>query len=271
MLTLVAMLSRFVSKTETISTMLFFQKTISLLFILPWIVKYGRPSLKSNHYGLIFIRSIAGLLSFGSLFAAVQYTSLVNAILLDNASPFLIPFLGWIFLKCPINHKLWPGIFLGFIGIALILKPFSGSINPGMLFALFAALMDAIMMITLRRLSQTEKYYTTNFYYFLIGAIVCAPLAIWHWQTPSSDVFWMLLGMGFFSSLGQIGFTKAFEWAKPQQLGPFSYVAVIYSGIIDWILVGKYPGLLSIAGIILVCLGGILTIRFSKSLPMQKV
>jgi len=48
---------------------------------------------------------------------------LLNATLLVNTSPFFIPFLLMLFLKEPINHRLWWRIVLGFVGIIIILNP----------------------------------------------------------------------------------------------------------------------------------------------------
>jgi hypothetical protein len=87
----------------------FFQNFISWLIIIPWIFLHGIHSLKTQRAGLIFVRSIGGLFAFAFLFMAVQRTSLVDAILLNNAAPLIVPFAVWIWLKIPINHKLWPG------------------------------------------------------------------------------------------------------------------------------------------------------------------
>jgi len=45
-------------------------------------------------------------LAFTLLFMAVQQTSLVDAVLLNNAAPLIVPFAVWIWLKIPINHQL---------------------------------------------------------------------------------------------------------------------------------------------------------------------
>ncbi len=269
MLTTVTTLSRYVSKTETIPTMLFFQKLISMLCVLPWVIKQGSVGLKTQRFGLIFFRAIVGLLSFGFLFAAVRYTTIVDAILLDNTAPFLIPFLVWIWIKTPINHKLWPAILIGFAGIVCILKPGISALNIGALFALAAALMDAMMMVSLRLLTSTEKTATINFYYFLIGGLVCMPFAIWQWRTPTLTILLMLVAMGVLSAIGQFAFTNAFLNAKPHFLGPFNYIAVVYSGIFEWALFGQLPDIYSLAGVVLICAGGIWMFRFS-SYPLIK-
>lgn len=264
MLTVVTTISRYASQEQPIPNVLFFQKLFSALCVVPWILKQGTESLKTKHFGLIAFRSVTGLLSFGFLFAAVKYTALVNAILLDNAAPLFIPLVVWFWVRVPIRALFWIPILLGFAGIACILKPGIGIINIGALFALGAALMDAMMMTSLRLLTSTEKNYTINFYYFLIGGVLCAPFAIGRWETPSLEVLLVLIAMGVFSAIGQFSFTKAFGYARPDQISSFNYVAVLYSALIDWIFFHQSPDLLSFVGILLICLGGIWVIQLYR-------
>ena len=101
-----ATISRFATATVPLLTVIFFQNFISWLTIIPWVCVHGIHSLRTQRLGLIFVRSIGGLLAFTLLFMAVQQTSLVDAVLLNNAAPLIVPFAVWIWLKIPINHQL---------------------------------------------------------------------------------------------------------------------------------------------------------------------
>ncbi|MEK7340257.1 MAG: DMT family transporter [Candidatus Rhabdochlamydia sp.] len=263
-ITAMATLSRFASSHISLPVVIFFQNFISWITVLPWIFKHGWKALHTKHMGLIIVRSLAGLLSFSFLFLAVQRTSLVDAVLLNNAAPLLVPFVAWIWLKLPINHKLWPGIICGFLGILFILKPGKEIINPGALYGLAAAVTLSIVMIALRRLSHTDRNHTVLFYYFLFSSLLCLPLSIYWWTTPNFLEWMQIVCIGILSAAGQWCLVRAFHHAKPSLLGPFCYVAVIYSGFFEWALYGKIPDWMGWVGIFLVCLGGIWTIRFSR-------
>lgn len=261
--TIMATFTRFATKSQSLGTVLFFQNFIGFLSTLPWVYHHGIASLKTNRIGLIFVRSIAGLLSFTCLFLAVQRTSLVDSILLNNASPLILPFLIRLWLKVPINHRLWPGIGVGFVGILLILQPGKEILDPGALFGLGAAATGSVVMVSVRLLSYTERHHTVLFYYFAIASAIVLPWMIMKWD-PLSTQDWIYLGaIGLCSTFGQWMFIRAFHNAKPSQIGPFCYMAVVYSAILDWALWGSIPNLLAWTGIILVCLGGIWTIRYS--------
>jgi drug/metabolite transporter (DMT)-like permease len=170
----------------------------------------------------------------------------------------------YFWLKAPINHKLWPGIILGFIGIVLILHPTKAIFNPGAFIALGGACMLAVAMLALRLLSASDKGHTVLFYYFALGALFTLPLCIIYWVPLTTSSIIQLIILGVLSAIGQYAFVHAFHYAKASQLGPFCYVSVVYAAILDWFLWGSIPDYLAIIGIILVCIGGILTIFFSR-------
>ena len=261
--TVMATLARVASVTIPLPTVIFFQNFISLLMVIPWIWKHGISSLRTQRFGLILVRSLGGLISFSLLFLAVQRTSLVDAVLLNNAAPLIVPFIVWIFLKIPINHKLWPGLIAGFLGIIFILDPGKEILNTGALYALGAAVSLSIVMVSIRLLSYTERHHTVLFYYFLIASAACLPLSLLYWKNLNGEQWLELFVIGILSFFGQWAFMRGFHHAKPSQLGPFCYSAVIYSGLIEWVIWDKVPNLFAWIGIALVCFGGIWAIRAS--------
>jgi len=204
---------------------------------------------------------IAILLSF----LAVQRTSLVNTMLFNNASPLWLPFVVLIWRKISIQHKMWPGLFAGFIGIIFVLQPGKEIIQIGSLFAIGAGLLQSLNMVSLRLLSYTERNHTVMFYYFLIGALICMPFLFASW--PKGWILWEeVIAIGICFALGQWAFVRAFHFAKASQLGPFCYAAIVYSVLLDWVIYGQMPDFWKWIGIGLICAGGIWAIRFGRTI-----
>ena len=121
--TFMTIIARFTSKTIPLASILFIQNLIGLITLIPWIQKHGWGLMRTRRFGLLLFRSMASISAIALSFLAVQRTSLVDTMLLNNSSPLWIPFVVLIWLKKPINHFLWPGLIAGFIGIVLILNP----------------------------------------------------------------------------------------------------------------------------------------------------
>ncbi|MCI0381674.1 MAG: DMT family transporter [Chlamydiae bacterium] len=266
--TVMIAISRYVSPLTSIPIVLLFQNGISLLFILPWMIEKGKTSFHTPKYHLLILRTVAGYLNFTFIFLAVQRTSLVNTLLLSNSAPIFIPLIIWIWRRIAVGYKLWLGIIIGFIGIGLILKPDIDFMNTGVLFALGSAISFSISMIAQRRLIKTEPKYTILFYYFLAGTLISFPFAIYTWNIPLT-ILPLLILIGVLSVIGQLAFLQALQFGKPSALSPFNYISVVYAAIIEWIIWNQFPDLFSILGIILISVGGILTMIYENK-PIRK-
>lgn len=264
--TLVITLSRFASTESSVPMVLLFQNLISLLFMLPFMLKEGKNAFISSKFKVILLRGAAGYCSFVFAFLAVQYTSLVNTVLLSNASPLFIPLIIWLWRKIHLGCKLWIGILIGFIGVGFILKPDLQLLkNLGAIFGLISALSFAVSMICMRRLIKTEPVHTILFYHFLIGTLLSIPFVLHTWTLPSCSLLLQLILIGILSFIGQYFILNAFRFDKPSVLSPFTYSSVVYAAILQWWIFKTIPDWFSIIGIILVCTGSILCIIYAES------
>ena len=195
--------------------------------------------------------------------------SLVNTTLLNNTAPFFVPFLLWLFLKSPVESKVWPAVIVGFIGVALILRPDRTIFNLGSIYGLLSGIFLAITTISLRKVARATNVTTYVFYFFLIGLVATAPFAILFWKVPSLMILLALLAIGLFSGLGQLFVYYGMKWARPEQLAPMSYSAVIFAGLFDWVLWGNIPPLLAFFGMALIIIAGIWIAFVSKPPPKE--
>lgn len=265
---LMGLTARFTLPKVSIFMILFVQSVIGCLFSIPWVVKHGWRSLKTKRLPLISARTVGGVVGFACYFLAAQKITLTNAFLLFNTGPLILPFVIRIWLKKKIEHRLWPGIIIGFIGVICILQPDKKLLaNAGALFGLGSGLCFAFNMLSMRLLSYTEKPHAFLFYYFLISAIFACPGAIYQPAIPDLSAWVLLILLGVLASLSMHIFLLAFHHAKASQLSPFAYASVVFSAILDITIFHLLPTWLSFSGMILIIAGGLLTIYYSKPRP----
>ena len=150
--------------------------------------------LKTSRIGLVFVRTISGLLAFAFLFISAKKTTITNAILLNNTAPLFVPFIALIWRKKSLNHKLWPGIIVGLIGVGWILKPGVApgnqfwNIEVGSLCGVLSGFCLSISMISMRVL-RTERLFTVLFYYYLFSSLFVLPFSLYEWRTSTLYLF----------------------------------------------------------------------------------
>ena len=261
----VALMSAFGKAATGVATpvVVLFQSGISLVLLLPWTLRRGISELRTTRLPLHVVRALSGLLSQALFFLAVKNMALVDAVLLVNAAPLFIPFVALVWMKTPVTPIVATGLVIGFVGVLLILRPSPALLmNPAALVAITAALCSAIALVSVNRLSSTDKPDAILFYYFLISTIAAAPFAVYSWQLPAGIDWGYLAGIGVFMALAQLLIILAYQRGTPERLAPFNYSVVVFSGLIGWLVWGNVPGALALIGIVLVCAGGILSIVF---------
>jgi drug/metabolite transporter (DMT)-like permease len=261
----VAVMSAFGKAAKGVSTgvIVFFQNFISLILFSPWVLRKGFSDLRTARIWLHILRAAGGLLSQALMFAAVRKMPLVDAVLLSNSAPLFIPLVAWIWLKEKIGGIVWVSLAVGFAGVILILRPSLALLsNPAALLALSAALFSAFALVSVNQLSNTEPAKRILFYYFLFSSVAAAPFTVLNWKTPTSQEWLLLSGIGVTMALSQWLIIFAYKQASAERIAPFNYTVVIFSGLIGWVVWNNRPGLLALAGVLLVTAGGVLSTMF---------
>jgi drug/metabolite transporter (DMT)-like permease len=78
---------------------------------------------------------------------------------------------------------------------------------------------------------------------------------------PTRTEWWLLGGVGVGMALAQLFIIMAYRHASAAQLAPFNYSVVVFSGVIGWIVWHEALDMTALLGILLVCAGGIASIR----------
>lgn len=245
---------------------IFFQSTICLLFLLPSLYyKKGLAKLKPVAIFPHLIRDISGASSYFFYFLAIKYLGLIDATVLSYTAPFYIPFFWKIWAKEPIPKEIFWAISLGFLGIILILKPGASIFSLYSWIGIFSGMLSALALTGVSMLhKKKERVENVLFYMFLTSTAISTPLVIISWKNPDFTQLFLLLGIGFFTFVGQILLTKAYKYGSASYLSPISYSAIIYTSFISYLFFNTPPGWINFIGSICVIAGGTLTYLLEK-------
>jgi drug/metabolite transporter (DMT)-like permease len=242
--------------------LLFLQYGISFLVFLPAVVKDGTGMLKTDHFWLQFFRSTSGAVCQLLFFLSVKSIPLMDSVLLSNAAPLFIPLVVYVWFRKAVQPLVWVSLVIGLLGIILIIKPGPQLIeNPASLIALSAAVFSALALVATNKLSETEPPMRILLYNFGISTVLLVPLCVMAWKPPTAREWLLLLGVGGFYALTQYLIILAYRHASAAQISPFNYTVVIFSGLLGWWFFGNVPDWMAVLGTLLICGGGILSIK----------
>lgn len=254
---------KFVSQTLPGEMVVFFRNLFGLIALAPWILRHGWASLRTQRPWGHAARSGAGLAAMYCYFFAIAHLPLGEAVLLNYSMPLFIPFIAWWWLGEHVVPRLWGAIGIGFLGIALILKPGLALFSPASLLGLAAGVLGATAMVGIRRLTHTEPAFRIVFYFSFLATMVSAVPLVWSWQTPPTHLWLPLLAIGALATLAQVLMTRAYAEAPAAAVGPFIYATVVFAALAGWGMWGEGVDLISLVGAVFVCVAGAATIRES--------
>ena len=188
------------------------------------------------------------------------------ATLLNATSPLFIGLMAMPVLKEKVGLRTAIALLIGFIGVALILKPGTALFTLAALVGLGSGFFIAFAKILVRYMATTEPVMRTVFYFSITSTLYSGILMLWLWQTPNlSDVSVMVVA-GICATGGQTLLTYAFTHNEAVTVAPFTYVTVVIATLIGWLGWHELPDVGSSIGAILI-IGACLSLSLQGKLP----
>ncbi len=268
---LISMLVKHTSDRVPILQLIFFRFAICLLPLLLIGKLTGAViSLRTKRYSDHLIRGFSGMCSIGLYFVAISLIPLAAATALSYSVPIFcvvlsIPLLGeWI------GVRRWVAVIVGFVGVLIVSWPGAEALSLGALAGIGSAIAGAVVVIYLRKLSDTESPLTSSLLYNSLGAMVFAALCLISGWTPLSDQdFVLMLLIGLLAGIQQLCFANAFRFAEATFLAPFEYMTLVIAAIAGYLIWSEVPTVSTwVGGIIISCSGLFMLHRRDK---MQKL
>lgn len=252
---------RQVAATASNEQVVFFRNLFGLALLIPWVLKHRGTVLKTRIPHLHLLRALSGLGAMYCFFYAIIHLPLAQAMLLKMSAPLFIPIVAFLWLGEPATPSIRIALIIGFAGVMLVLHPDTDGINGVALVALAGGVLAAVAKTTVRRLARTEPANRIVFYFAFISTLISAIPLIWAWRPLDPQAYLWLALVGVLATGGQLFLTHGFARAPAARMGVFSYAAVIFGAAYGWALWDEVPGMLTVAGALLIIGAGILAGR----------
>lgn len=232
--------------TYPLFQLVFFRFFFSLFPCLFLLKKAGGVSaLKTDDLKIHLFSGVIGVGGLYCLFQSFASLPLADATALTYASILFVSLLSVPLLKEKVGLPRWVAVLIGFAGVLLMTKPSGQVLQTGVLFGLSFALIDGLVVILARLLTQRNDPACIVFYFVLTATIVSACfLPFGHWETPHSLLHWgllCLLGLG--GGMGQICLTHAVRYAPATVIAPVGYTSFFWSVLFGLLVWGDFPSL----------------------------
>ena len=231
---------------------LFFRSAIGFLLVLPLFVRNPMEPLRTKRPGMHLVRGAIGAIGNACFFWTLTHMLLADAMALQFSRPlFMIP-LAVLLLGEIVGFRRTAVAAIGFAGILLYARPFTGGFEPDAFIGALGALAGALVVICIKRLATTEPTRVIMFYYAFWNALFALIPGVLFWVTPSLPQLALLTVIGFLGIAGQSMITHGLGMGEATVLVPLDYSRIVYSAVLGYLLFDEIPGPWSFAGMALI-------------------
>ena len=219
---------------------------------------------KSGSIKIQLLRSVLSIIESACFILSFRYLSLADAHSIASLTPVLVVALSAIILREHVSLKTWIAIFIGFIGVLIIMRPGLSIFDPKSLIPLAGAFFLSIYQIVTRKASETDSNETSLFYTSIIGIILMGVIGYNFWQPLMDQSIIFFIAIGIFFSLGLYFQIIALSMARAGIIQPFHYTLIFWAIILGYIFYDDFPDIPTLIGALVITISGIYTLYIKE-------
>jgi len=234
----------------------FIRAIFGFCFFSPLLFKYGVKVLCTKYAKLHFIRISTMTLAMGVTYFTYTNLPFSVAIAIGFTGPIFTAVLAYFMLKDKLKLSQWIAIFVGYLGVLIIVNP-EGQANHAIYLAIVGNILTGMSLIFTKKLTKVDSNTTiillgnlgiilTTFLWSILhwlGSIYAKNYIHLTWIWPSTSDLKLLLAMGFLGVLSQAFYINALKCASPSFLSPFEYSRLVIAIPIGLLLGEPLPGM----------------------------
>ncbi|TQM05732.1 drug/metabolite transporter (DMT)-like permease [Pseudoxanthomonas sp. 3HH-4] len=222
-------------------------------------------SLLRVYWPLHLLRGVLGIAMMGGFVYGLRTMPLSTAYAITFVAPLLVTAMAGPLLKERVGAARWVAIFIGLVGVLVILRPTGeGMLTQGGLAILLAAICYALGAVTVRMLAQRDSTQAMVFWFVVLLSLGAWLLALPAWKPLQPEHGWIIASVGVSGSLAQVALTEAFRRGEASLIAPLEYTALVWGVILDVALWSVLPDGVTWIGAGIIVASGMYLLRREK-------
>lgn len=217
-----------------------------------------RPAISNPHWGLHIGRTLFGWAGVTLMFASVAFIPLANATAIAFLNPVFCMMLAIPLLGERVGRIRWSAAAIALAGALVLLRPTPESFQPAALLALMAAMVMGMELIFIKKLTQREGPFQILLINNMLGLGISTLAVLPFWQMPSAAQWAALVALGLLMATAQAFFVNAMARADASFVAPFSYSALVFAALYDFVIFDVIPDWVSVLGAGIILAGAVM-------------
>ena len=239
---LMAVAGREVSGVHDTFEIMFFRSCVGVALVVGWLMTTGQLArARTGQPGLHLLRNVGHFTGQNLWFLAITMAPLAQVFALEFTSPIWVLLLAPALLGERVRRVQVLVALIGFAGVLLVARPWSGTPSPGLAWAALAAVAFAVTNLLTRRLTRTDAVATILFWLTgtqLVMGLLCAGID-GRIAAPTATTLPWLAAIGVAGLAAHLCLTRALSLAPASTIMPVDFVRLPLIAALGAILYGE--------------------------------
>lgn len=249
--------AKYVTRTLPVIEVAWVRYLVFVLAALVPLLRQGSDLLRTRRPVQQTARGVFILASALLFLLGLRVLPMADAAAINFVSPLLITALAVPMLGETVGLRRWIALTIGLSGAVLAAQPGSGAFQIGAVFPLLSAAAWAVAMVLTRRFAATERATTTVIWTAASGLLLLTCLLPFDARWPSAGELALCLLIGVVASGGQWMVVLGYRLAPASLLAPFSYMQLIWSTLLGYVVFGARPAPATLFGAVVIVASGL--------------
>jgi len=249
--------AKFVTETVPVIEVLWVRFLVFTLMALWPVLQGGGSALRTRRPGVHVLRGLSILASALLFVFGLRLLPMADAAAINFVSPLFIIVLSVPFLGERVSARRWIAVGVGLTGAVIAAQPGTAAFSAAAAFPVGSAAAWAVAIILTRRMATTESSNTIVVWTAGTGLVALSCALPFDVVVPTPREFALCLLIGLTGSAGQWLVILGYRRAPASLLAPFSYLQLIWSTALGYLIFAGKPGAATIVGAAIIAASGL--------------
>jgi drug/metabolite transporter (DMT)-like permease len=253
---------------------------VQAIVLIPLVIATRRAwRMRGRILQLVILRTVLHILGIGSMFTALRYLPLADAVAIAFVMPFLMLLLGKYILGEEVGSRRLAACVVGFGGTLLVVQPSFAVIGLPALWPLVVAVVFALFMLVTRQIAKETDPVGLQAVSGLMATVALLPIILIGQPlglkplmivAPDTQEWLLLAAIGLLGTVAHLLMTWSLRYAPSTTLAPMQYLEIPVATLIGWLIFSDLPNTLASIGICITLAAGLYIVIRERRLSREQ-
>ena len=247
---------RFLSPSIHPFELAFFRSLFGFIVILPLLLRGGIDSVRTHQPRLQMLRGVVSIAAMMSWFYGLSMVPLAEATALSFTNVIFGSLAAIIFLREKMTMARGIAVFIGFVGVLVILRPGFVQMDIGVVCVLFSALCWGCSVVIVKQLGRTDAAVSIVAWVGIQLSILSLPFALSVWVWPTMEEWLWLSLLGTLATIGHLCMVQGLKLTDAMTIFPLDFTRLIWASLFGLFIFAEWPDVWTFVGAGIIVISG---------------